>query len=167
MTLKETTPDEVVKIINDLDGKKSGDIYNISPDLVKLNGQVIAQVLTIIFNQSIIEGCFPRAMKVAKIIPMNKGYSALSVCNYRPLLLLPLFSKIFERLIYNRLIGFVTENKIVSELQFGFQKNKSTENAVTSIVSTLDEAKLNRKSSYCVFLDFAKALFIYSISCQL
>ena len=157
LTLKETTPDEVVKIINDLDGKKSGDIYNISPDLVKLNGQVIAQVLTIIFNQSIIEGCFPRAMKVAKIIPIHKGDSALSVSNYRPISLLPIFSKIFERLIYNRLIGFVNENKILSELQFGFQKNKSTENAVTSIVSTLDEAKLNRKSSYCVFLDFAKA----------
>ena len=121
LTLKETTPDEIVKIINDLDGKKSGDIYNISPDLVKLNGQVIAQVLTIIFNQSIIEGCFPRAMKVAKIIPIHKGDSALSVGNYRPISLLPIFSKIFERLIYNRLIGFVNEDKILSPIQFGFQ----------------------------------------------
>ena len=157
LTLKETTPDEIYDIINDLDGKKSSDIYNISPDLVKLNAQAISQVLTIIFNISIKEGCFPSAMKVAKIIPVHKGDSVLSVGNYRPISLLPIFSKIFERLIYNRLTTFITENKILSELQFGFQKNKSTEQAVTSIVSALEQAKQEKKSSYCVFLDFAKA----------
>ncbi len=157
LTLKETTPDEVLKIINNLDGKKSGDIYNISPDLVKLNGQVISQILTIIYNLSISEGCFPSEMKAAKILPLHKGDSVLSVGNYRPISLLPIFSKIFERLTYNRLIDFISENKILSELQFGFQKNKSTEQAVASILSTLDEDKFKRNSSYCIFLDFAKA----------
>ena len=157
LTLKETTPDEISKIITDLDGKKSSDINNISPDLVKLNNQSISQILTIIFNISIHEGCFPTAMKQAKITPIHKGDSVLSVGNYRPISLLPIFSKIFERLIYNRLVTFITENKILSELQFGFQKNKSTEQAVTSIVSALDQAKSEKKSSYCVFLDFAKA----------
>ena len=157
LTLKETTPDEIVKIINDLDGKKSGDIYNISPDLVKLNSQIIAQILTIIFNKSVQEGCFPTAMKKAKIIPIYKGESVLSVGNYRPISLLPIFSKIFERLIYNRLIDFITENNVLSKLQFGFQKNKSTEQAVTSIVSSLDNARSKGLSSYCIFLDFAKA----------
>ena len=124
---------------------------------MKLNNQSISQILTIIFNISIREGCFPTAMKQAKIIPIHKGDSVLSVGNYRPISLLPIFSKIFERLIYNRLVTFITENKILSELQFGFQKNKSTEQAVTSIVSALDQAKSEKKSSYCVFLDFAKA----------
>ena len=55
LTLKETTPDEIYKVINNLDGKKSADIYGNSPDLVKLNSQVIAQILTIIFNMSIKE----------------------------------------------------------------------------------------------------------------
>ena len=157
MTLKETTPDEILKIINDLDGKKSGDIFNISPDVVKLNGQVNSQILTIIFNKSIQEGCFPTAMKIAKILPLHKGDSALLVGNYRPISLLPIFSKIFERLIYNRLIEFITANNILTELQFGFQSNKSTEQAVASIVSALNEDKLFGKSSYCIFLDFAKA----------
>ena len=70
-------------------------------------------------------------MKVAKIIPMHKGDSALSVGNYRPISLLPIFSKIFERLIYNRLIDFVTENKILSELQFGFQKKTNLQNMLS------------------------------------
>ena len=95
-------------------------------------------------------------MKPAKILPMHKGDSVLSVGNYRLISLLPIFSKIFERL-YNRLIEFITENKILSELQFGFQKNKSTEQAVTSILSTSDAAKSKNNSSYCIFLDFAKA----------
>ena len=157
LTLKETTPDEIVKIINDLDGKKSGDIFNISPDLVKLNAQVNSQILTIIFNQSIQEGCFPTAMKTAKILPLHKGDSVLSVGNYRPISLLPIFSKIFERLIYNRLIEFITANNILTELQFGFQRNKSTEQAVASIISALNQDKILGNSSYCIFLDFAKA----------
>ena len=99
LTLKETTPDEISKIITDLDRKKSSDINNISPDLVKLNNQSISQILTIIFNISIHEGCFPTAMKQAKITPIHKGDSVLSVGNYRPISLLPIFSKTFERLI--------------------------------------------------------------------
>ena len=106
---------------------------------------------------SVKEGCFPSAMKSAKIVPIHKGDSMLVAGNYRPISLLPIFSKIFERLIYNRLIEFINENKILSELQFGFQKNKSTEHAVTSIVSAIDQAKSEKKSSYCIFLDFAKA----------
>ena len=158
LTLKETTPDEILKIINDLDGKKSSDIYGISPDLVKLNAQVISQILSIIFNLSIAEGCFPTAMKSAKVIPVHKGDSVLSVGNYRPISLLPIFSKIFERLIYNRLISFITENKILSELQFGFQSNKSTEQAVTSIVSTIEKARTDKNPHIVFFLILPKLL---------
>ena len=53
-------------------------------------------------------------MKSAKVIPLYKGESALTVSNYRPISLLPIFSKIFERLIYNRLIEFINKNKILS-----------------------------------------------------
>ena len=96
-------------------------------------------------------------MKVAKILPLHKGDSVLREGNYRPISLLPIFSKIFERLIYNRLIEFIDKHTILSELQFGFQKNKSTEQAVSAILSTLNDAKNRKMSSYCVFLDFAKA----------
>jgi hypothetical protein len=96
-------------------------------------------------------------MKTAKIIPLHKGNSVLSVSNYRPISLLPIFSKIFERLAYNRLVHFIDENKILSQNQFGFQRGKSTENAVTSIVSRILQAKEKKESSYCIFLDFAKA----------
>ena len=155
--LKETEPAEFVKVINKLDVKKSGDIYNISPENVKLTGQVVAQCLSIIFNRCIREGHFPDAIKKAKIIPLHKGDSVLSVANYRPISLLPIFSKIFERIIYNQFIEYIEKNKILDQLQFGFQKNKSTEHAISSIITNINNASARQESSYCIFLDFAKA----------
>ena len=117
----------------------------------------MAEALSIIFNRCVREGHFPDALKLAKVIPIHKGDSVLSVANYRPISLLPIFSKIMERLIYNQFIEFINEQKILSELQFGFQKNKSTEQAITSIISNITNSLSNKHSSYCIFLDFAKA----------
>ena len=157
LLLNETTPDEIIKIINNLDPKKSSDIYGISPKYVISTRQSVAQVLTIIFNRSVREGNFPQAMKVAKIISLHKGDSVLMVKNYRPISLLPIFSKIFERLVYNRLVEFIEKNNILTQNQFGFQKGKSTENAITSIISQILDAREKKESSFCIFLDFAKA----------
>ena len=155
--LKETTPDEIVKIIKKLDSKKSSDIFNISPDIVKLSDQVVADALCILFNRSIREGIFPDTLKMAKVIPLHKGDSVLSVANYRPISLLPIFSKIIERLIYDQFIEFINKHNILSELQFGFQKCKSTEHAISSILTQINDAFAEKKSAYCIFLDFAKA----------
>ena len=155
--LKETEPGDFVKVINKLDVKKSGDIYDITPGNVKLTGPIVAQCLSIIFNRCIREGIFPSAFKKAKIIPLHKGDSVLTVSNYRPISLLPIFSKLFERVIYDQFIDYIEKNKILDQLQFGFQKNKSTENAISTIITTITGAASEKKSSYCIFLDFAKA----------
>ena len=155
--LKETTPDEVIKIVDKLDSKKSSDYYNISPEIVKISSQVVADSLAIIFNRCIKEGRFPNTLKLAKVIPIHKGDSVLTVSNYRPISLLPIFSKIMERLIYNQFMDFIEKNNILSELQFGFQRNKSTEHAISSIFTNITNALARKKSSYCIFLDFAKA----------
>lgn len=147
--LKETEPIDFINIINQLDKKKSSDFYNISPENVKQSRQAVSQCLSIIFNRCIVEGHFPNALKLAKIIPLHKGDSVLSVSNYRPISLLPIFSKLFERMIYNQFILYIEENKILNELQFGFQKNKSTEHAISSIITDITRAFSEKKSSYC------------------
>ena len=143
--LKETTPDEVIKIVDKLDSKKSSDYYNISPEIVKISSQVVADSLAIIFNRCIKEGRFPNTLKLAKVIPIHKGDSVLTVSNYRPISLLPIFSKIMERLIYNQFMDFIEKNNILSEFQFGFQRNKSTEHAISSIFTNITNA-LARKN---------------------
>ena len=105
--MKETTPDEIQKIINKINANKSSDIYDIAPKFVKIAGKAISLLLTILFNRSIAEGIFPTSMKTAKVIPIHKGNSPLIAANYRPISLLPIFSKIFERLVYNRFIEYI------------------------------------------------------------
>ena len=155
--LTETTQDEIIDVIKKLNPKKSGDIYDISPEFVCISAKPVAQALAIIVNRSISEGIFPDKLKTAKVIPLHKGGSVLSVSNYRPISLLPIFSKIFERLVYNRMIEYIEKNNILSKNQFGFQKNKSTELAISTIVSKISNSFEKKDSCYCIFLDFAKA----------
>ena len=63
----------------------------------------------------------------------------------------------FERLIFNRVTEFINHHKVLTPNQFGFQKNKSTEMAVASIITHVNQAIENKQQSYCIFLDFAKA----------
>ena len=155
--LKETTPDEIRLTIKNLKSSHSTDIFGISTKFIKIASPILETSLSSIFNKSIKEGIFPDVMKVAKIIPIYKGNSRYTVSNYRPISLLPIFSKIFEKIMYNRLISFIDKNEILIPDQFGFQKNKSTEMAVNAITKQITNSFENKQTAYCIFLDFAKA----------
>ena len=100
---------------------------------------------------------FPDAVKLAKIIPLYKEDSKFETTNYRPISLLPIISKIFERLIFNRLNDFLSKHKILSENQFGFQKNNHT------VMTKITNAFENKEIAYSIFLDFAKAFVNHQI----
>ena len=155
--LQETTPDEVEKLISKLDSKKAADIYGISPQIIKDGGLVMVQIITLLFNMSISQGKFPDALKNAKVIPIHKGDSRLEMSNYRPISLLPMLSKIFEKLMYARLIDFLSKHNILYENQFGFQSNLSTEFAVSKLLNYIIETLEKSEIGVCIFLDFAKA----------
>ena len=120
---------------------------------------ILSQLLSIIFNTSIKEGIFPDALKIAKVIPFFKNGSPFVVSNYKPISLLPIFSKIFERLMHTRITEFITNNSILNEYQFGFQKNKSTDwqYQQLSIININIDSFKNKEYAHCIFLDFAKA----------
>ena len=96
-------------------------------------------------------------LKYAQVVPVYKGKSQLEVTNYRPISLLPIFNKIFEKLLHARLIQFLDMHKIIFNHQFGFQKNKSTSLAILDVCTQLVNAVENKQFSTCIFLDFAKA----------
>ena len=96
-------------------------------------------------------------LKYAKVVPIHKAKSKQEVTNYRPISLLPLFNKIFEKLMHIRLIKFLELHKIIFKHQFGFQKEKSTSLAILDLCTQLVEAIENKKFSCCIFLDLAKA----------
>ena len=109
------------------------------------------------FNESFSKGVFPDHMKLAMVTPTYKGKCKLKVSNYRPVSVLPILSKVLEKLMFNRLVNFLEKSEIKYEYQYGFQKSKSTIHAVfdihTKIVKALDQGNL----ACSVFLDFAKA----------
>jgi hypothetical protein len=73
-------------------------------------------------------------MKVAKIRPVYKKGNRQEISNYRPISVLPIFSKIFEEIVYNILVIFISKYKILTENQYGFQRYKSTISACQSFI---------------------------------
>ena len=155
--LSEVLPHEIVEIVEKLGSNKSGDLYGITSNIVKLGGLPLIQILTSLFNKSISQGIFPSALKYAKVIPIHKGDSIFEMSNYRPISLLPIFSKILEKLMYSRIINFIEKHDILYKKQFGFQKGMSTEYAVNSLVSNIVKCLESTEVGFCILLDFAKA----------
>ena len=113
--------------------------------------------MSIIINQSIESGHVPVTMKLAKVVPIYKSKDKQMLNNYRPISLLPIFSKILEKVIHHRLFNFLNINNILFASQYGFRKNHSTVNAVTELVSHVIKAMNIKENTISVFLDLSKA----------
>jgi hypothetical protein len=100
-------------------------------------------------------------MKIAKVRPLYKKGDRHEVCNYRPisnlLVFFFFFSKILEKLVYNRLISFITKHTILTDVQNGFRKNKSTETATQTFTEIIQEAMDRRLHVTGIFFDLTKA----------
>ena len=155
--LKETTPAEVNKLTCSLDANKAPDLFGISVKIVKMGGYVMDNIISHLFNMSIDHGKFPSFLQNAKVIPCHKDDSRLEMSNYRPISLLPTISKIFEKLMYARLIEFIKKHNILYEHQFGFQSGMSTEYAVNALLNNIVNTLENKEYGVCILLDFAKA----------
>jgi hypothetical protein len=152
-----TTNYEVEKILNKLHPKLSYGHDTISPKLVKITQDAIIKPLVHIINQSLLTGIVPKNMKLAKIVPIFKNGDNSCIKNYRPISLLPTFSKLLERIVYNRLYKYLTINNLLSPCQYGFQKNKSTDLAILELQDRITSAITNKLACVGIFLDLSKA----------
>ena len=107
---------EIVSVVGDLsDGApRYGEI---PMNIIEYVIQCIKYRLAHIFNTSFVEGIFPNKMKIAKIVPIHKGKNKTNPNNYRPIALLPSFSKILEKLFHNKIEQFLTSNNILNPNQ--------------------------------------------------
>ena len=127
MYLFNTNTVEILKIIKSLKNTNFTGYDNFSTKFVKLSASLIAPALVKIFNLAISTGIYPDSLKIAKVIPVFKKGDQMSVNNYRPISILSPINKIFEKILYSRLIKYIDKSNILYDFHFGFSKNHSTE----------------------------------------
>ena len=110
-------------------------------------------------------GIFPDKFKIAKVFPIYKSGKKYVLSNYRPISALPCFSKILERIMYNRLYNYLNENEILNDKQFGFRTGHSTEHAILELIDQVGNAFGNTNFVLGGFIDLSKAFdtFDYNI----
>ena len=108
-------------------------------------------------NISLRQGIFPKELKVAKVIPVYKSEDSHIFGNYRPISLLPVFSKVFEKCVAKQLTDYLNFNDLFYELQFGFRKGHSTIHPLVKFLNYVSEAHNNHEHALAIFIDLKKA----------
>ena len=156
MFVSPTDGTEVSNIISSLKEASSG-YDDVTKNIVKVSYEDYIQPLTHVINLSLVNGIVPQELKIAKVIPLFKNGDAKIVNNYRPVSVLPLFSKILEKIMYKTLLSFINKHKILYDYQFGFRENHGTDLALIIIMDKITQALQNKENVIGVFLDFSKA----------
>ena len=136
---------------------KASGLYPFPTLILESARHIISKPLADIINISIIMGKYPSKLKQAKAIPVFKSEDPTDPRNYRPISLLSVFNRIFEKLMYKRLKSFINSNVILFSGQYGFRDNYSTQHAVFDIVNAIQENVDHNVFSCEIFLDFKKA----------
>ena len=132
-----TDKTEIENIISSLDSNKSVGSNNIPTKVLKIFKNDTFSQLSEIFNISFSSGVFPSILKVAKAILVHKNDYKLDFSNYCPVSLLSKIEKILERLMYNRIYKFFSDNNIIYSLQFLFRQKYSTIHALISLTESI------------------------------
>ena len=136
---------------------KSPGHNRVSFNVIKKCFRELCESLKYLFNISIVKGIFPDDLKIAKVTPIYKSDNSSNVSNYRPITVLPCFSKIPEQKMYNRLQRYLKDQNILHNKQFGFQTGHSTDRAIAQLVDQLYEAFEKNGYTLGVLIDLSKA----------
>ena len=143
--IQATSKGEIEKSISYLDSRKASDVYQIPIKIVKECAPAISDLLCDIFNCSFQNGVFPAKLKLAYVIPVHKSNSKLSVENYRPISIIPIFGKILEKLMHSRVMAFLNKYDLLFEHQYGFREKRSTDLAILDLHNKIINAFENNK----------------------
>ena len=155
--LSPTDPKEVADLIDNLDDKKSPGPNGIPVILLKKFKEFFSFWLAKLINLCFETGVFPDLLKFAKITPLHKKESKLDFHNYRPISLLSIYSKIFEKLIYSRVYAYLVKYNLISSKQFGFRSNHSCNHAIISLTEHVKKLLDDGHVVCGVFVDLEKA----------
>ena len=157
-----TSPEEIKTIIKSLN-PVGGGLDNISTEILLLTYEKCLPYLNYFFNLCLQNATFPDKLKVGLIVPIHKSGDKSKFNNYRPISLLPVFSKVLEKLIHSRLLHYLDVNKILNPLQFGFRKQHSTYMPIAHLLDEVAKSLQNNEITCGIYLDLKKAFDTVSL----
>ena len=154
-TFVDTTSNVVISEIGKLDTTKAGVENDIPTKILNDTKDIVGKHLSNIFNASKNSNRYPQELKKADIIPIYKKGETSSLKNYRPISLIPIISKVFERDLYDQIITYM--NKFLSPYLFGYRKGYSTEQCLIVMVELWKKALDNKGVAGAIITDLSKA----------
>ena len=142
-------------ILDKLDEFKVSSPDNVPSIFYKRLSSIISLPLSILFNKSLREGVYPSAWKISNVTPVYKSGKKSDVCNYRPISILSAASKVFERIIFNKVYNHVRD--FITPAQHGFVTGKSTLTNLLEFATQITDSILNGGQLDVIFTDFSKA----------
>lgn len=157
MFFRSITKREVENVISRLPAKKSTGLDEVPVTLIKHCSSVISEPLSHVLNKSVVDGEFPELLKVAVVVPIFKKGDTKCVENYRPIALLSIFSKIMEKLVFDRIFAFLNSFNILTPSQHGFRANHSTETAAVDFMQFVYDKRDHNEYIMAIFFDLSRA----------
>ena len=151
------SPSDIEKLISKLPNKNSAGHDDINSKIIKRICTFIAEPLSVVINQSFFTGIFPVRLKMAKVIPIFKKDDDTVFTNYRPISLLPVISKLFEKIAYTQFYTYLTTNRLLNTSQHGFRTLHSTESAAYEFIDVVNSFLDSGLIPVSVHLDLSKA----------
>ena len=140
----EISNDQILSILSSLETNKAHDPDGISASMIHLCGNELCMPLKLIFDNILRTGIFPKQWKKANVTPVHKKDDKQLVRNYRPIPLLPIFAKVFEKNVFIHLYNHLTRSKLITVNQSGFRPHDSVTNQLIFLVHEMFDS-FNRK----------------------
>ena len=156
-SFSSTSSSIVFSHLNKLCRSKATGLNNISAKIIRECADLISVSLCDLFNKSLLSGIFPDDWKCARVTPLFKQGEASDLNNYRPISVISVIAKVFERIVCDQLYNFLSNEDIISTHQLGFRSLHST---LTALLEATDNwvFKIDRGNvNAVVFLDLKKA----------
>lgn len=148
---------EVIEIVKQLNIHKGSNIRDINSKLLKDCLMASINEITHLFNMVSNSCIIPDSWKEATVVPIFKGGDKSKVSNYRPISLLPVISKLYEKLIHKRIYQFLQANSFFTERQCGFRPGMGTNDSINNFLTYVYESLNNNLNVLAIYYDLTKA----------
>lgn len=156
--IAEFLKNDITKTINNLNLHKAPGYDLITSKILKELPEIGLDYITVLFNSILRYGHFPSQWKIAQIILIPKpGKPANEVTSYRPISLLPITSKLFEKMLLSKILPILEANKTIPNHQFGFRQQHGTTEQVHRVYNIIRDAFEKKRYCSAAFLDITQA----------